>query len=148
MSLSLKQSKTCAKPRDQTLIADSQRTDCERLRSMRLKRFGFSIKTVRPDSGLIDGMTGISRPDKLRLFKQLLRYSNTLRYTDRDFYLSRVRHEFNKNKQLTDPKDVHFFYQVSDGQVMSQSRVTKLILFCNTFLYNDICFGFWFQNYI
>lgn len=80
----------------------------------------FATKTLRPDSGPIDGMTGISRADTLRLFKQLLRYSQTLTYTDRHFYLSRVRHEFDKNKCLTDPKDIEFFYQVSDGPLVNQ----------------------------
>ena len=58
-------------------------------------------------------MTGISRVDKLNLFKRLIKYSNQLVYTDKQFYLDRVKQEFNKNKSLNDEKDIKFFYQVS-----------------------------------
>ena len=58
-------------------------------------------------------MTGISRIDKLNLFKRLIKYSNQLVYTDKQFYLHRVKQEFNQNKSLNDEEDIKFFYQVS-----------------------------------
>ncbi|CAG2175124.1 unnamed protein product [Oppiella nova] len=57
-------------------------------------------------------MNCVSRVDKLRLFKELVKYSNELIYTDRHFYLNRVRQEFRKHRELTAEEDIDFFYRV------------------------------------
>ena len=42
----------------------------------------------------------------LRLYRDLLRYSQTLKYTDVDFYLTRIKNEFAKGKVLEDETDI------------------------------------------
>jgi hypothetical protein len=40
------------------------------------------------------------------LYKQLVRYGRNLKYTEKRFYFRRIRSEFEKNRELTDPKDI------------------------------------------
>jgi len=54
----------------------------------------------------------VSRTAVLTLYKKLLRYSNSLQYTDKDYYCARVRGEFWKNRNLTDKQEVNFQLQV------------------------------------
>ncbi|RWS00373.1 uncharacterized protein B4U79_07380 [Dinothrombium tinctorium] len=54
----------------------------------------------------------IGKREVLNLYKQLIRYSNTLRFTDKTFYLQKVRKEFEKNRTLVDASEVDFYYQV------------------------------------
>jgi hypothetical protein len=54
----------------------------------------------------------VSRVLKLNLYKNCLKYSNQLLYTDKNFYLNKIKTEFRKNKDLTQEKDIKFFYQV------------------------------------
>ena len=42
----------------------------------------------------------------LRLYRDLLRYSQTLKYTDVNFYLTRIKQEFAKGKTLENEDDV------------------------------------------
>ena len=49
----------------------------------------------------------------LRLYKQLLRYSNSLKYTNKPFYEDRIRAEFRKHRGEKDPEVISFQYQVS-----------------------------------
>ena len=42
----------------------------------------------------------------LRLYRDLLRYSRTLKYTDVEFYFNRIRQEFARNKTLTDENEI------------------------------------------
>ena len=42
----------------------------------------------------------------LRLYRDLLRYSQTLRYTDVNFYLTRIKQEFAKGKTLENEDDI------------------------------------------
>lgn len=42
----------------------------------------------------------------LRLYRDLLRYSQTLKYTDVDFYLTRIKQEFAKGKILENEDDI------------------------------------------
>lgn len=55
----------------------------------------------------------ITASDVRVLYKSLLRYSDKLIYTDRNFYLNRVRKEVRDNKNLTKPEDIEYYYQVS-----------------------------------
>lgn len=48
----------------------------------------------------------------LRLYKDLLRYSGRLVYTDKNYYLNRVRTEFRKNQSLSRTEDIHFYFNV------------------------------------
>jgi len=55
----------------------------------------------------------ITASDVRVLYKSLLRYSDKLIYTDRNFYLNRVRKEVRDNKNLTKLEDIEYYYQVS-----------------------------------
>jgi len=44
----------------------------------------------------------------LGLYKQLVRYGQNLKYTDKDFYFRKIRTEFEKNRQLTNPAEVKY----------------------------------------
>lgn len=46
----------------------------------------------------------------LRLYKDLLRYSSRLQFTDKNYYLSRVRTEFRRNQSLSKSEDIQFYY--------------------------------------
>lgn len=54
----------------------------------------------------------IPRRAILALYKKLLRYSNSLKYTDKSYYCARVRGEFGKNRNILDNSVIHFQYQV------------------------------------
>jgi len=51
-------------------------------------------------------MSSTRQLEILRLYRDLLKYSKTLRYTDVDFYLNRIRHEFQKGKTLEKEDDI------------------------------------------
>jgi len=38
------------------------------------------------------------------LYKQLMRYGQNLKYTDKAFYFRRIRSEFENTRSITDPK--------------------------------------------
>lgn len=42
----------------------------------------------------------------LRLYKDLIKYSQNLKYTDVDFYLSRIKQEFAKGKTLENEDEI------------------------------------------
>ncbi|CAF0824914.1 unnamed protein product [Adineta steineri] len=42
----------------------------------------------------------------LRLYRDLIRYSQTLKYTDVSFYLARIKQEFAKGKHLENEDDI------------------------------------------
>ena len=49
----------------------------------------------------------------LILYKQLLRKADTLKYTDKDYYLKRIRQEFESNRFLSEPSAIDASVQVS-----------------------------------
>jgi hypothetical protein len=51
----------------------------------------------------------------LRLYRDLLRYSQTLKYTDVDFYLTRIRQEFVSRKSLDNNDEI--VRQIAVGQL-------------------------------
>ena len=53
----------------------------------------------------------VSRTQILRLYKDLIRYSNRLEFTDRDYYLKRARQEYRKNQHLEKQEDIEFFFE-------------------------------------
>jgi hypothetical protein len=42
----------------------------------------------------------------LRLYRDLIKYSQTLKYTDVDFYLTRIKQEFSKGKTLENEDEI------------------------------------------
>ena len=57
-------------------------------------------------------MTAVQRSHVLALYRSLIRYRETLRFTDKQYYTRRIRAEFAKNRDLTDEKDITFSFQV------------------------------------
>lgn len=55
----------------------------------------------------------ITRIQILRLYKDIARYSEELKYTDKDYFLRRVRKEFKKNRELENEKEISFNYKVN-----------------------------------
>lgn len=49
----------------------------------------------------------------INLYRGLIRYSKKLKYTDKDYFLSRIEDEFRKNQQLDKPEVVEFCYKVN-----------------------------------
>lgn len=54
----------------------------------------------------------VTRSQILKLYKDINRYTKELKYTDKEYFLKRVRNQFKKNKVLDDDKEILFNYQV------------------------------------
>jgi len=67
-------------------------------------------------------VTTLSKSDIRVLYKKLLRYSNSLKYTDKNYYLDRIRGEFWRNRELTDKEEIHFQFQ-KGLQFLAQRRL-------------------------
>lgn len=48
----------------------------------------------------------------LKLYKELLRYGQQLKYTDKNYYMKRIKQEFRNNSYLTEEKDILFNFEV------------------------------------
>ena len=44
----------------------------------------------------------------LSLYRQLLRYGQNLRYTDKDYFSARIREEFEKYRHLSDESEIEW----------------------------------------
>ncbi|XP_055593656.1 MIEF1 upstream open reading frame protein [Uranotaenia lowii] len=58
----------------------------------------------------------------LRLYRDLRRYGSQLQFTDRDYFLRRIRQEFDQSRSLTDPKDIEFCYK-RGRELLDKARV-------------------------
>ncbi|XP_062561544.1 uncharacterized protein LOC134225466 isoform X2 [Armigeres subalbatus] len=47
----------------------------------------------------------------IRLYRDLRRYGSQLQLTDQQYFLQRVRREFDQNRNLNDPKEIEFCYK-------------------------------------
>uniref|UniRef100_A0A1Q3G3U2 Complex 1 LYR protein domain-containing protein n=1 Tax=Culex tarsalis TaxID=7177 RepID=A0A1Q3G3U2_CULTA len=47
----------------------------------------------------------------LRLYRNLQRYGSQLQLTDQDYFRIRIRTEFIRNRDLSDPKEIEFAYK-------------------------------------
>lgn len=52
------------------------------------------------------------RSEILGLYKNLLRYSQRLRFTDKKYFVHRVRKGFLENRELTNQEEIEFYYKV------------------------------------
>lgn len=59
-------------------------------------------------------MSILRSQEVLRLYRNLIRYGNQLQYTNKSYYLDRVREEFRRNKGLKTTKDIQFYINVKD----------------------------------
>ncbi|KAG8182416.1 hypothetical protein JTE90_018304 [Oedothorax gibbosus] len=48
----------------------------------------------------------IVRQNVISLYREFLKYSKTLKYTDKDFFLNRIRKEFYDNRNLTSAEEI------------------------------------------
>lgn len=53
-----------------------------------------------------------TRNQILKLYKDLLRYGETLQHTDKEFYVKRIKKEFKKNRSIEEPSEINFNYKV------------------------------------
>ncbi|XP_076632824.1 mitochondrial ribosome and complex I assembly factor AltMIEF1-like [Colletes latitarsis] len=56
----------------------------------------------------------------LKLYKDLLRYGENLKYTETKYFKSRIRRGFKENKRLTDEAEIDF--QLQKGQKVLQDQ--------------------------
>jgi hypothetical protein len=63
----------------------------------------------------------------LRLYRDLLKYSQRLKYTDVDFYLTRIKQEFAKGKTLENEDEI--IRQISVKRISSNFFTIFFILF-------------------
>lgn len=53
-----------------------------------------------------------SRSAALKLYKNLLRYGDSLKHTDQEFFLTRIRSEFEQNRHLTEAAEIQRLIEV------------------------------------
>ncbi|KAL9891414.1 MIEF1 upstream open reading frame protein [Glossina fuscipes] len=63
-----------------------------------------------------------SKQQVLRLYKHLIRYGNQLIYTDKKYFLNRVRAEFKENCKETNPEKIEFSFK-RGGALLRNGRV-------------------------
>ena len=51
------------------------------------------------------------------LYRALRKHASTLQYTDKDFYLKRIKKEFGKNKYIVDEEEIHKLIKVGFGVI-------------------------------
>ncbi|XP_035723440.1 MIEF1 upstream open reading frame protein-like [Vespa mandarinia] len=56
----------------------------------------------------------------LKLYKDLLRYGEQLRFTDKKYYRQKIREEFKQNKNLTEVADIDF--QLKKGLTLLKNQ--------------------------
>lgn len=47
----------------------------------------------------------------LQLYRELLRYGRQLQFTDKDYFVNRVRKEFKQAKDIEKAEDIKFYFQ-------------------------------------
>ncbi|XP_068084193.1 mitochondrial ribosome and complex I assembly factor AltMIEF1 [Anabrus simplex] len=68
-------------------------------------------------------MSVITSQSVLNLYRNLIRYSKTLKYTDQKYFLKRIRVEFKKNKDITNSEDLKFHYERGNSLLRNQRVV-------------------------
>lgn len=53
----------------------------------------------------------------LKLYKDLLRYGENLKYTDKKYFRQRIRENFKQNKCITDQIEIEFQLQVNNYKI-------------------------------
>ncbi|XP_011300475.1 uncharacterized protein [Fopius arisanus] len=62
------------------------------------------------------------RAEALKLYKDLLRYSQQLKFTDQKYFVHRVRTDFLKNRPLVDINEIQFHIEKGQ-QLLKKKRV-------------------------
>lgn len=76
----------------------------------------------------------------LKLYKHLVRYSNNLQFTDKKYFMKKVRTEFKEGKSLENPKDIEFAFKV---RIFENQRCFKVYIFREEkpFFLTEECFN-------
>ncbi|XP_044753457.1 MIEF1 upstream open reading frame protein [Coccinella septempunctata] len=56
-------------------------------------------------------MNPVGKQQVLKLYKNLLRYGQQLKYTDKEYFAKRIRNDFQKNKYLESKEDIDFNFE-------------------------------------
>lgn len=65
----------------------------------------------------------------LRLYKHLLKYGNQLQFTDKWYYMNKIRDEFKLNKSLKKPEEIEFCFKVNATLIKRKCvRCFKIVL--------------------
>lgn len=59
-------------------------------------------------------MPQFRREEVLRLYKHLIRYGNQLQFTNKNYFLQRIREEFRKNSSLNSSEDIEYHFKVNE----------------------------------
>ena len=62
----------------------------------------------------------MSASSPLALYRSILRYAAQLKYTDKDFFVQRVRKEFKDSKSLTEEKQIQL--QIEKAKAVLQRK--------------------------
>ncbi|KAJ3642899.1 hypothetical protein Zmor_025647 [Zophobas morio] len=71
----------------------------------------------------ITDMSHITKLDVLKLYKNLLRYGQELKLTDKDYFCERIRYEFRKNRGLQEQSDISFNFEKGAVLLIRRSHV-------------------------
>ncbi|KAK4875424.1 hypothetical protein RN001_011846 [Aquatica leii] len=66
-------------------------------------------------------MLAVTSKEILKLYKNLLRYGQDLRYTDKQYFYRRIKREFKENRRLVDETEIQFNYKARLSLLQRQS---------------------------
>ncbi|RZF35844.1 hypothetical protein LSTR_LSTR014174 [Laodelphax striatellus] len=64
----------------------------------------------------------VGRQQVLRLYKDLLKYGQNLKFTDKAYFEQRIKSEFKKHKSLEKPSDKQFHFERGQ-QLLINARI-------------------------
>lgn len=76
-----------------------------------------------------------SRQQVLQLYRALLQYGKTLEYTDQDYFMRRIRKEFQKNKTLVSSEEKQFYFGKGLSFLSKQRLIWGVFWVC-IYVYN------------
>uniref|UniRef100_A0A1B0DP52 Uncharacterized protein n=1 Tax=Phlebotomus papatasi TaxID=29031 RepID=A0A1B0DP52_PHLPP len=71
-------------------------------------------------------MSAPSGRQVIKLYRDLLRYGEQLKLTDKEYFRKRIRREFRVNKNLTSPEDISFNFKALKSTI-DRSRFPRLL---------------------
>ncbi|XP_072401474.1 uncharacterized protein [Diabrotica undecimpunctata] len=66
-------------------------------------------------------MNKINRTQILKLYKELLRYSEELKFTDKEYFRKRIKKEFQQNRDLVDENQISLNYKKGVTLLLKQA---------------------------
>lgn len=74
-------------------------------------------------------MNATTGNEVLKLYRSLLRYSRTLKFTDPKYFKERIRNEFQQNKSLESEADIKFNIEVSSNDHLIRHKTIGCYLY-------------------